>query len=235
MDPDENPEPAAATGTAAGADDERTDAGPGRRDTLRDGRPDGVERLAGLLVATGLGAGLLALVVAVAGRPTPLLPGQLMIVVALGIVPPAALLASTSGPGSRRRLRQSGFWPPTLRFSVPTGAVAASATFVAYALTDDTVGESRAEARTVATITLYLVILWVTAMLVRRPPSRVPVGLLGAMATAFALTVALPPARDAVDFELGSAPVALSALGVAAIASVALELGWEVSGWDKDG
>lgn len=198
----------------------------------------GSERLIGLLLTASLGAVLLALAVGLTGRPSPLLPRQVMLAGGLGVIPAAIFLVLASArPGSHLPLRghspRAGLWPRTLRFAVPAAAVAASATFAAYTLAEDTVGDSRAEARTVATITLLLVILWVTVMLTRRSPSRGHIFLVAGTAATFALAMAVPALRDLFDLELGSAPVVLSALGVAAIASVALELAWQVSGWDK--
>ena len=107
---------------------------------------------------------------------------------------------------------------------------AAAATFGAYVLARDTAGVSQAEARTVATITLFLVALWVLAMLAR-PTSPFRATLVLTMAGAFVVVLAVPAMRDFFGLELPSSAMIGSAIGIAAMAGVALEFGWQAAGW----
>ena len=121
-----------------------------------------VERVANLFVTKTVYATLLALVVGVAGVPFPFLPRHLTIISSLTIGIPAFFLALA--PNDRRA--RPGFVGRVLRFAVPAGVLAATATMVSYGL-------ARAEhvppieARTTATITLFIVALWVLAILAR--------------------------------------------------------------------
>jgi cation-transporting ATPase E len=134
-----------------------------------------VERVANLFLTKTVYATLLALAVGVAQLPFPFLPRHLTIISSLTIGVPAFFLALA--PNNRRY--RPGFVGRVLRFAVPAGAVAATATMAAYALARDTEG----------------------------------VGL---------------------GIDLPSRLVVLSAVGLAAMAGVALDLGWQASGWVRD-
>src|SRR4029453_8340191 len=99
-----------------------------------------VERVANLFLTKTVYATLLALAVGVAQLPFPFLPRHLTIISSLTIGVPAFFLALA--PNNRRY--QPGFVGRVLRFAVPAGAVAATATFVAYILARDTAGISQA-------------------------------------------------------------------------------------------
>jgi cation-transporting ATPase E len=188
-----------------------------------------VERVANLFLTKTVYATLLALAVGVAQLPFPFLPRHLTIISSLTIGVPAFFLALA--PNNRRY--QPGFVGRVLRFAVPAGAVAASATMAAYALARDTEGVGQTEARTVATLTLFMVGLWVLSILAR-PASPWRAGLIAAMALGFVLVLSIPGLRDFFAIDLPSRLVTLSSVGLAAMAGVALELGWQASGWVKD-
>ena len=188
-----------------------------------------VERVANLFLTKTVYATLLALAVGVVHVPFPFLPRHLTIISSLTIGVPAFFLALA--PNNRRYM--PGFVGRVLRFAVPAGTVAATATMAAYALARDTEGVGQTEARTIATITLFLVALWVLAILAR-PASPWRAGLIAAMAIAFVLVLSVPWLRDFFAIDLPSRLVTLSAVGLAAMAGVALELGWQASGWVKD-
>lgn len=190
-----------------------------------------MERVAYLLLAAGVWAVLVAAVAGIAGRPAPLLPRQMAVTGGLAIGPPAVYLILTRAAG-----RSTG-WRPVrglalraLRFAVPAGAVAAAASFTAYTLTGEAVGQSSTEARTVSTVTLFLVALWVVAILTRRPAPRAHTVLVAAMAASGAAVMAVPPLRELFDFELTSPLALMTAVGVTVVATVALELAWQISG-----
>src|SRR4029453_3178446 len=122
-----------------------------------------VERVANLFLTHAPYPPLPALAVGVAQLPFPFLPRHLTIISSLTIGVPAFFLALA--PNNRRY--RPGFVGRVLPFAVPAGAVAATATMAAYALARDTEGVGQTEARTIATITLFLVALWVLAILAR--------------------------------------------------------------------
>ena len=188
-----------------------------------------VERVANLFLTKTVYATLLALAIGVAQLPFPFLPRHLTIVSSLTIGIPAFFLALA--PNDRRYF--PGFVGRVLRFAVPAGSVAAAVTFGAYVLARDTAGVSQEEARTVATITLFLVTLWVLAMLAR-PTNPWRAGLVGAMAGAFVVVLAVPGLRDFFALELPSSAMIGSAIGLAAMAGVALEFGWQAAGWARE-
>jgi cation-transporting P-type ATPase E len=188
-----------------------------------------VERVANLFLTKTVYATLLALAVGVAQLPFPFLPRHLTIVSSLTIGIPGFFLALAPNP---RRYRP-GFVGRVLRFAIPAGAVAATATMAAYLLARDTAGVDQTEARTVATITLFLVALWVLAILAR-PATLWRNALVATMAVAFVVVLAIPGLRDIFDLELPSRLMVLASIGIAAMGGVALELGWQASGWLHD-
>jgi cation-transporting P-type ATPase E len=185
-----------------------------------------IERVANLFLTKTVYATLLALTVGVATLPFPFLPRHLTIISSLTIGIPAFFLALA--PNNRRY--RPGFVARVLRFAVPAGLVAATATLSAYALARDTAGIDRTEARTVATITLFMVALWVLSILAR-PTSLWRTCLVAAMAAAFVIALATPTFRDFFALELPSTSDVAVAAGIAVIAGVALEFGWQASGW----
>jgi cation-transporting ATPase E len=187
-----------------------------------------VERVANLFLTKTVYATLLALAVGVAHVPFPFLPRHLTIISSLTIGVPAFFLALA--PNSR--VYEPGFVGRVLRFAVPAGGVAATATMAAYFLARDTEGVSTGEARTIATITLFLVALWALSILAR-PASPWRAGLIATMAAIFVLIMSVPFLQDFFAIDLPSRLVTLSAVGVAAMAGVALDVGWQASGWMK--
>lgn len=205
-----------------------------------------IERVANLFLTKTVYATLLALAVGVAGVAFPFVPRHLTVISGLTIGIPAFFLALA--PNDRRYV--PGFVGRVLRFAFPAGAVAATATFAAYTLATDMAGVSRTGARTVATITLFLVALWVLVILTRpeipsagarsaEASTNTPVRrgsparalLVASMMAAFAVTLAVPALRDFFELELEDTLIVAGTVGVAAMASVALELGWQISGW----
>jgi cation-transporting ATPase E len=183
-----------------------------------------VERVASLFLTKTVYAFLLAVAVGVARLPFPFLPRHLTIVSSLTIGIPAFFLALA--PNAARS--QPGFVVRALRFAVPAGAVAATATFGAYALVRTEPGTTLIESRTAATLTLFGVGLWVLTILARPWTSSRKV-LVTSMVLAFIATTALPPVRTFFELDLPRPVVAFAAVGVVAAANVALELGWQLA------
>ena len=187
-----------------------------------------VERVANLFVTKSVYALLLALAVGVAQQPFPFLPRHLTIVSSLTIGIPAFFLAL--GPNEERS--RPGFVGRVAHFAIPAGTVAAVATFAGYAVAGDEEKVSLVEERTVAVIVLFLVALWVLAILVR-PFNEWKAVLVASMGVAFVIVLATPATREFFELELPSTVLLLAAVGVAAIAVGVLELGWQLTGWQR--
>jgi magnesium-transporting ATPase (P-type) len=183
-----------------------------------------VERLASLFFTKTVYALLLAVAVGVFVLPFPFLPRQLTLISAFTIGIPSVFLALAP---SFERTRE-GFLGRVLRFAVPSGLVAGVATFVAYALAVGEPNISPSEERTVATIVIAAIGLWILARLAR-PLTRNRRVLLAAMGAGLAVSLLWSPLRSLFDLDLPRPLVALSAVGVTALAFVSLEAGDRVA------
>ena len=130
---------------------------------------------------------LLSLAVGVAGMTFPFLPRHLTLIGAITIGIPSFFLALA--PSSRRF--RPGFVHRVLRFTIPTGILAATATFLGYALATHEPGVSTLEAQTTAVMTLMWVGLLVLSI-VAAPLDRGRLALVWAMGTAAVLAFVLP-------------------------------------------
>jgi cation-transporting ATPase E len=184
-----------------------------------------IERVANLFVTKTVYATVLALVVGVARLPFPFLPRHLTLVSALTIGIPGFFLALA--PNTNRA--QHGFTNRVLRFAVPAGLVAAAATFAAYSLARSEPSTTLQSARTVATLVLSGVALWVLSILAR-PATRARQWLIAAMVALLVLTLALPWTRNFFALELPRPVLWLAGVGVAGLAGIALEGGWLAAG-----
>jgi cation-transporting ATPase E len=182
-----------------------------------------VERVANLFVSKTVYALLLAITVGVARLPFPFYPRHLTIVSSLTIGIPAFFLALAPGGGRAPR----GFVGRVLRFAGPAGLVAAAATFAGYALARSEPGTSLGEARTTATVVLFLVGLEILLILAR-PLTATRGCLITAMLAAFGVIMAVPATRTFFALDPPAAVVLLAAVGVAALADSLLEVGWQI-------
>ncbi|MDZ7732871.1 MAG: HAD-IC family P-type ATPase [Acidimicrobiia bacterium] len=144
-----------------------------------------VERVANLFITKTIYAMLLSLAVGVAGLAFPFFPRHLTIISSLTIGIPAFFLALA--PNARRY--RPGFLSRVMRFAIPSGTIAATATFAGYLLAEQE--GTLEEARTTATIVLFLVALWVLTILTA-PFNPWKTALVGSMAGVFVLALALP-------------------------------------------
>lgn len=179
-----------------------------------------VERLASLFFTKTTYAFLLALSVSLATLPFPFLPRQLTLISAFTIGIPSVYLALAPSFEPSR----SGFVRRVMRFAVPAGAVAAVATFAAYALAVNEPNVSISEERTVATIVIAAIGLWILARLAQ-PLTASRRGLIAAMAAGLASVMLLAPVRLVFDLDFPRPIVAISAAGIIALAFLSLELG----------
>ena len=185
-----------------------------------------MERVANLFVTKTVYATALAITVGVAGLPFPFLPRHLTLVSTLTIGVPAFVLALA--PNNRRA--RPHFVARVARFAVPTGLVAAGATYLAYTEARQDAQTSLTSARTLATIVLLAVGLWVLSILVRMGDDRQR-WIVPAMAASFVVFLAISPARHFFALQLPRSLVLLAGVGAAALSGLALELGWMVAGW----
>ncbi|HEY8953682.1 MAG TPA: HAD-IC family P-type ATPase, partial [Candidatus Dormibacteraeota bacterium] len=179
-----------------------------------------VERLASLFFTKTTYAFLLALSVSLATLPFPFLPRQLTLISAFTIGIPSVYLALAPSFEPSR----SGFVRRVMRFAVPAGAVAAVATFAAYALAVNEPNVSISEERTVATVVIAAIGLWILARLAQ-PLTASRRGLIAAMAAGLAIVMLLAPVRLVFDLDFPRPIVAISAVGIIALAFLSLELG----------
>lgn len=179
-----------------------------------------VERLASLFFTKTVYAFLLAVSVSLAVLPFPFLPRQLTLISAFTIGIPSVYLAlSRSFEPSHR-----GFVRRVLRFALPAGAVAAAATFAAYALAVSEPNVSMSEERTVATVVIAAIGLWILARLAR-PLTSARRGLIAAMVGGLGFVMLLAPVRQLLELDFPRPIVAMSAVGIIALAFLSLEAG----------
>jgi cation-transporting P-type ATPase E len=179
-----------------------------------------VERLASLFFTKTVYAFLLALSVSVAVVPFPFLPRQLTLISAFTIGIPSVFLALA--PSFERS--PGNFLGRVMRFALPAGLVAGAATFAAYLLAVNEPNISVSEERTVATIVIAAIGLWILARLAR-PLTKRRRALLLAMTVGLLIAFLVPTLRVLFDLDLPRPIVALAAVGVVALAFLALEAG----------
>ncbi|HET7465314.1 MAG TPA: HAD-IC family P-type ATPase [Candidatus Dormibacteraeota bacterium] len=179
-----------------------------------------VERLASLFFTKTVYAFLLAIAVGVAVFPFPFLPRQLTLISAFTIGIPSVFLALGPSflPSRKPFLRR------VLAFALPTGLVAAAATFTAYALAIGEPDIPLSEERTLATIVMAAVGLWVLARLAS-PLTNQRRALVIGMALGLATVLLIPPARAFFDLDFPRPLVMLAAVGIVSLALGALEMG----------
>jgi cation-transporting ATPase E len=180
-----------------------------------------VERVANLFLTKTVYATALALAVGVARLPFPFLPRHLTLVSSLTIGIPGFFLALA--PNAERA--RPGFLSRVLRFAIPAGLVVAVATFVAYSMVRAEPGMTLASARTVATLVLAGVALWVLWILAR-PATRARQWLIATMVGLLLLALVIPWARDFFALTLPRPMLWLAGVGVAGLAGLTLEGGW---------
>ena len=182
-----------------------------------------IERVAHLFLTKTVYAAVLAIVVVITQVPYPFLPRHLTLVSTLSIGVPAFFLALA--PNTERA--RPGFVRRVLRFAVPAGVIAAAATLASY-FHARSVYDGDLDAETsAATLTLFIVVLWVLAV-IARPYTWWRAGLLAAMGAGFTLVLTVPFLQEFFQLQLSGfqAPWVAAAIGVAA--GVLLEITWRL-------
>jgi len=182
-----------------------------------------IERVAGLFLVKTVYSVLLALLVVFTHVPYPFLPRHSTVLSTLTIGVPAFFLALA--PNNERA--RTGFVRRVLRLAVPGGIIAGTATFTAYMLARANPDTDLEADTSVATLTLFLVAMWVLAI-VARPYSWWRLVLIGTMGGAFALVLMVPWLSDFFQLSLAGVRDPWIAVGIALIAGVLLEITWRV-------
>ncbi|NUS54501.1 MAG: HAD-IC family P-type ATPase [Streptomycetaceae bacterium] len=185
-----------------------------------------IERVANLFLSKTVYSLLLSLLIGVVSLPFPFLPRHLTLIGTLTIGTPAFFLALA--PNTERA--RPGFVERVLRFAIPSGIVAAAATFTTYAIARVTRESSLDQDRTAATITLFMVAMWILAI-VARPYTWWKILLIAAMGLGYVLALFVPFLADFFALYPDDLPNWGIAVGIGGIGMAVLELGWHVSGW----
>ena len=185
-----------------------------------------IERVANLFLTKTVYSMLLALAIGVAGLPFPFVPRHLTLIGSLTIGIPSFFLALA--PNSERA--RSGFVTRVLRFALPTGALAAAATFMGYYLARFEEDVSQAEARTTATLVLAGVGLLVLIRLAR-PLTPLRRLLIAGIVAALALVLTVPPLARFFALEMPPSIVTLAAVGLVAISGVTMAAAATAVSW----
>jgi cation-transporting ATPase E len=186
-----------------------------------------IERVANLFVTKTVYAMFLVLAVALAGQAFPFLPRHLTVVGSLTIGIPAFFLALE--PTARRA--RSGFVFRVMRFAVPTGTLAAFATFAAYRLALAE-GVSLPEARTVATLVLSAMGFF-ALLIVSRPLTPIRRLLVGGMIASLFLVIVIPFGREFYAIDLPGVVVLLAAGGIVGVSGGVMYFSLRTMGWLK--
>ncbi|WP_371517508.1 HAD-IC family P-type ATPase [Kitasatospora sp. NBC_01300] len=180
-----------------------------------------IERVAGLFLVKTVYSVLLALLVIFTHSPYPFLPRHSTVLSTLTIGVPAFFLALA--PNNERA--RTGFVKRVLRLAVPGGVIAGTGTFVAYALARaDHATDLKADT-SVATLTLFLIAIWVLAI-VARPYNWWRLLLIGTMGGAFALVLLVPWLAEFFQLSLVGTRDPLVGVGIAVVCGLALEVAW---------
>ncbi|GGW44775.1 cation-translocating P-type ATPase [Streptomyces griseoloalbus] len=153
----------------------------------------------------------------------PFLPRHLTLLSTLTIGVPAFFLALAP---NKERARPH-FVRRVMRYAIPGGVLAALATFTTYLLARSHYsGEGALAAETsAATLTLFLISIWVLAI-IARPYTWWRVGLVAAMGAGFVLVLVVPWLQHFFALRLVGMTMPWVATGVAVFAGAVLELLW---------
>ncbi|MFC1435192.1 HAD-IC family P-type ATPase [Streptacidiphilus sp. N1-3] len=182
-----------------------------------------IERVANLFLVKTVYSVLLALAVIICRVPYPFLPRHSTVLSALTIGIPGFFLALA--PNNERA--REGFVRRVLRFAIPAGLIAGTASFTCYLLAraDHATGQVADTSST--TVTLFLVALWVLAI-IARPYTWWRVVLVIGMAVGFGIVLVVPWLQDFFQLDLHGYRDPWTAVGIALVAGLVLELAWRL-------
>ncbi|MFF7335706.1 HAD-IC family P-type ATPase [Streptomyces sp. NPDC008163] len=186
-----------------------------------------ITRVATLFLTKTVYSVLLAVLVVCFQVEYPFLPRHLTLLSTLTIGVPAFFLALA--PNKERA--HPHFVRRVMRYAIPSGVICAAATFVMYLVARHHYsGTGALDAETsAATLTLFLVSMWVLAI-IARPYTWWRICLVAAMGLAFLVVLAVPWLQDFFALKLVGTQMPWTAVGIAVVASVALEYAWRLVG-----
>ncbi|WP_405584391.1 HAD-IC family P-type ATPase [Streptomyces sp. NBC_01092] len=182
-----------------------------------------ITRVATLFLVKTVYSVLLALMVVFWQVEYPFLPRHLTLLSTLTIGVPAFFLALAP---NKERARPH-FVRRVMRYSIPGGVVAGVATFGTYLIARHYyTGEGSLDAETsVATLTLFLISMWVL-VIIARPYTWWRVALVAAMGLGFVVVLVVPWLQEFFALRLVGMTMPWIAVGISAGAAVALEVAW---------
>ncbi|MFF8399991.1 HAD-IC family P-type ATPase [Streptomyces sp. NPDC016172] len=180
-----------------------------------------IERVANLFLTKTVYSVLMAIVIVIAQVPYPFLPRHITLVGSLTIGVPAFFLALA--PNSERA--RSNFVGRVLRFAIPAGALAATATSVAYLFARSVYDDNLDAETSAATLALFLTALWALAI-IARPYTWWRILLVLTMAVSFAVVLVVPYLQEFFQLKLVGVAAPWTAVACAAVAGLVLEFVW---------
>ncbi|MEU9374830.1 cation-translocating P-type ATPase [Streptomyces sp. NPDC048255] len=179
-----------------------------------------ITRVATLFLTKTVYSVLLAILVVCSQVEYPFLPRHLTLLSTLTIGIPAFFLALAP---NKERARPH-FVKRVMRYAIPGGVIAATATFVTYLVARHYyTGPDALKAETsAATLALFLTSMWVLAI-IARPYTWWRVGLVGAMGGAFLIVLVVPWLQDFFQLKLEGTTMPWIAVAVAAAAATLIE------------
>lgn len=182
-----------------------------------------ITRVATLFLTKTVYSVLLAILVVCTQVEYPFLPRHLTLLATLTIGVPAFFLALA--PNKERA--QPHFVRRVMRYAIPSGVIAAAATFTTYLVARHHYsGEGALDAETsAATLTLFLVAMWVLAI-IARPYTWWRIGLVAAMGLGFLVVLVVPWLQDFFALKLVGTTMPWTAVAIAVAAAALLEFVW---------
>ncbi|MBX9394917.1 cation-translocating P-type ATPase [Streptomyces sp. TRM72054] len=183
-----------------------------------------ITRVATLFLVKTVYSVLLAILVVCSQVEYPFLPRHLTLLSTLTIGVPAFFLALA--PNKERA--KPHFVRRVMRYSIPGGVLAAVATFATYLIARQyyTGPDALGAETSAATLTLFLIAMWVLAI-IARPYTWWRLALVAAMGALFVVVLVVPWLQDFFALKLVGMTVPWIAVGIAVGAAVVLEVLWK--------
>ncbi|MEV0484194.1 cation-translocating P-type ATPase [Streptomyces sp. NPDC050508] len=184
-----------------------------------------ITRVATLFLVKTVYSVLLAVLVVCWRVEYPFLPRHLTLLSTLTIGIPAFFLALA--PNTERA--QPHFVRRVMRYSIPGGVIAGAATFVTYLIArHHYTGKGSLGAETsAATLTLFLISMWVLAI-IARPYTLWRITLVASMGAAFVVVLIVPWLQHFFALKLVGVTMPWVAVGISGVAGVVLEVVWRL-------
>lgn len=186
-----------------------------------------ITRVATLFLTKTVYSVLLAILVVCSQVDYPFLPRHLTLLSSLTIGVPAFFLALA--PNKERA--HPHFVRRVMRYAIPSGVIAAIATFVTYLIARHhyTGPDALGAETSAATLTLFLISMWVLAI-IARPYTWWRICLVATMGLAFLIVLVVPWLQEFFALKLVGTVMPWTAVGVAVLAATALEFTWRLVG-----